>query len=136
MVDKTITRRQLQELEKDGALVAIEQKPMQIEQLDELIGAVKSMVSNEEERIRADLARNQTQLEVLATLQGLIKKDTGGVNRSPPAADMQALRVVVEELKESLNREPADYDFKIIRNGPGLSPAHTIEARVVRPTLN
>ena len=135
MVEKTINMAQLHELQKSGALVEIEKHPTVIEGFGDLIECLKGLAAAQEAQATADLKRSQTQLEVLASLQALIKKDTG-VNRSPPV-DLAPLHAVIAELKEaSAAREPVDYDFKIIRNGPGLAPAAKIEARVVRPTQN
>jgi hypothetical protein len=92
------------------------------------------MTANEAERIRADVARNQTNLEVIAALQALIKKPAAGVNVPPP--DLQPIRDLIEEMRLERHHEPVDYDFKILRSGPGLSPAVKIEARAVKPTLN
>lgn len=83
MVDKTVTRRQLQEMQKDGALIEFEKRPMVVEQFGELIETLKTMIDAQNMRAKADLARSQTQLEVLATLQGLIKKDAGRALPSP-----------------------------------------------------
>lgn len=134
MVDKTISKMQLHELQMSGAHVEFEKRPMVIEQFGELIKQISNMITAQEARAAADLSRSQTQLEVLATLQMLIKKDAGNTKSAP--LDLTPLKVILAEIKESNNREPVDYDFKILRTGPGLSPAHTIEARVVRPTLN
>lgn len=134
MVEKTISRLQLHELQKDGALVEFEKRPMVIEQFADLIETLKGMIAAQEARATADLARSQTQLEVIATLQMLVKKDTSG-NRSHPV-DLEPLKTVLSEIQESNNRQPVDYDFNILRAGPGLSPAVKIEARAVRPLLN
>ncbi len=134
MTEKTISRTQLLDRQKDGAHVEFEKRPMVIEQFDELVAQLSRMIGAQESRAAADLARSQTQLEVLATLQMMVKKDA----RQTPSApvDLAPLHTLLAEITESCHREPVDYDFKILRTGPGLSPAHTIEARVVRPTLN
>lgn len=119
---------------KAGADIKFAPKAMEIEQFGELIEALKTMTSNEAERIRADIARNQTNLEILAALQGLIKKPAAGVN--VPALDLTPIRDLIAELQADRHREPVDYDFNILRAGPGLSPAVKIEARAIKPTLN
>lgn len=134
MVEKTISDRQLRALAREGADIEFGPKSMQIDQFSELIDALKTMTANEAERIRADLARNQTNLEILAALQGLIKKPVAGVH--VPALDLEPLKDILEQLAAERHHEPVDYDFKILRSGPGLSPAVKIEARAVKPTLN
>jgi hypothetical protein len=130
----TISLAQLQELQKSGAVVEIEKRPMIIEGFSDLIESLKGLIAAQEAQATADLKRSQTQLEVLATLQALIKQNASG-NRSHPV-DLSPLHTVLSEMKETGAREPCDYDFKILRSGPGLSPATKIEVRVVRPTLN
>jgi hypothetical protein len=134
VAEKTVSSAQLKRLAKEGAEIKFAPKAMEIEQFGELIEALKTMTANEAERIRADVARNQTNLEVIAALQALIKKPAAGVNVPPP--DLQPIRDLIEEMRLERHHEPVDYDFKILRSGPGLSPAVKIEARAVKPTLN
>ena len=134
MVDKTISSSQLRKLAKEGADIKFAPTSMEIQQFGDLIDALKTMTSNEVERIRADIARNQTNLEIIATLQAIIKKPAAGVNVPPP--DLQPIRDLIEEMRAERHHEPVDYDFNILRAGPGLSPAVKIEARAVKPTLN
>lgn len=119
---------------KDGAEITFAPKSMEIQQFGELIEALKTMTSNESARIQADLARNQTNLEILATLQAIVKKPVSGA--PAPTMDLKPIRDLIEELQVERHREPVDYDFNILRSGPGLSPAVKIEARAIKPTLN
>jgi hypothetical protein len=48
--------------------------------------------------------------------------------------DLTPIKDLLEEIRASSVREPVDYDFNILRSGPGLSPAVKIEARAVKPT--
>lgn len=134
MAEKTISRMQLHELEKDGALVEIAKRPMVIEQFGELIDAFKNMIAGLEARATADLKRSQTQLEVLAILQSQIKQQTG-VNRSPPL-NLKPLETVLSEISEAnaMRDGPHDYEFTFDRSNQGF--ATKIHAKVVRPTLN
>lgn len=134
MAEKTISRAQLKKLAREGADITFPSKPTEIEQFGDLVAAMERMVSNEAERIRADIARNQTNLEILATLQALVRKQ--GQGPAPQPVDLSPIRDLLEEIKTERNREPVDYDFNILRAGPGLSPAVKIEARAVKPTLN
>ena len=54
---------------------------------------------------------------------------------SDSPVDLEPLKTVLLEIAEAKHNEPHDYDFNIVRSGPGMSPATKIEARVVRPTL-
>ena len=134
MVDKTITAKQLKRLTGEGAEVKFGTESMQIEQFGDLVSSLKTMVANEAERIRADIARNQTNLEILATLQSLIRKQAQVPTSAP--ADLSPIKDLLEDMRAERNVDPVDYDFNILRAGPGLSPAVKIEARHVKPTLN
>ncbi len=120
------------ELLKGGAKIEIARPPQRIAQFDELINTLKTMVEGREASAKAEIERNQVQMEVLSTLQAIIHKKSGSI--AAPAVDLAPLQAVLEQVVESNNREPADYDFKILRTGPGMALAHTIEARVVRTT--
>jgi len=120
------------ELIKGGAAITINRPPQRIAQFEELIDTLKTMVAGQEARANADLERSKVQLEVLARLQSLSNKKPGSI--TVPAVDLGPLQAMLAQVVKSNTREPVDYDFKILRTGPGLSPAHTIEARVVRPT--
>lgn len=120
------------ELIKHGAEIKIDRPAQRIAQFDELIDAIKTMVASQEARANADLERSKVQLEVLARLQSLVNKKPGSI--TSPTIDISPLREVLTKIMESGQGEPVNYDFKILRSGPGLSPAHTIEARVVPPT--
>lgn len=135
MADKTISLKQLRELQEDGAEVEFDPKSVSVEQFSDLIDAIKQMAANEAERIRADLARNQTNLEILASLQGLIRKAEGS---RPQSIDLAPLVSMLEEIRaERETRQPVDYDFNIVRHGgEGFQPAVRIEARAVKPTTH
>lgn len=118
MVDKTISVEELLALAKDGARIETDRRPMVIEQLGELIDRLDAIAKSNEERAAADLARSQTQLEVLATLQGLIRRQTG-VKISPPL-DLEPLKSVLTEIQQAVEHKPrVAYDFDIQRNGQG-----------------
>ena len=132
MADEVISVSELLEMVDDGAILRRESKPTVIERFDELIAQLKALVESQKELAAADLARSKTQLEVLATLQANIKK--ANTPKVHPAPDLKPLMLVLAEIQKSNHHEPHDYDFNILRSGPGLSPAVKIEARVVRPT--
>jgi hypothetical protein len=132
MPEKTITLDELNKSKSSGAEFEFDPEVLSIERFGELIEAMKSMVSSESERIRADIARNQTNLEILATLQAVIRKQ--GQGPAPVPVDLNPIRELLEEIRAERNHEPIDYDFNILRSGPGLSPAVKIEARAIIPT--
>lgn len=135
MAEKTISLNELQRLKSEGAEVEIETEVMQIDRFDELLATLKSMAENEAERIRADIARNQTNLEILATLQSLVRKAGDGPKSAP--VDLSPIFTMLEEMRAERTRAPVDYDFNIIRpGGDGFQPATKIEARAVKPTTH
>ena len=136
MAEKPITLEQLQRDQEDGAEYEFDTEVTEIRGFSDLIDNMKRMVANEAERIRADIARNQTNLEILATLQSMIRKQGQGPAAQP--ADMQPIRDLLEEIRAERLRasDPVDYDFKILRSGPGFSPAVEIQARAIKPTAH
>lgn len=126
---------ELMAITKDGGSVTFPKKPMEIERIGELIDTLRTMVANEEERVRADIARNQTNLEILATLQALIRKQ--GENRKPTetAVDFGPLVQILTEMQaERENRERGAYEFEIRRDGRGF--AQRIIATPAGPTTH
>jgi hypothetical protein len=81
VVEKTVTSQQLLEMKRNGAAVEFEKRHMVIEQFPDLLCELKTLIELHNERVKADLKRSQAQLEVLATLQALVRR---GVNGSPP----------------------------------------------------
>jgi hypothetical protein len=107
--------RELREREKRGARFELPEKPEKIEGFDDLVETLKCMVANEEERVRADLARNQTNLEILGTLQALIRKQGSGPAAQP--VDLSPIRELVEEIvAEREARQARIYEFDIKRD--------------------
>lgn len=133
MAEKSITLNELERLKSEGAEVEIESDTVSIEQFGELLSTLRTMADNEAERIRADIARNQTNLEILGTLQSMIRKAGDGPKAAP--VDLSPIRDLIDEIRAERVREPVDYDFHIVRpGGDGFQPASKIEARAVKPT--
>lgn len=133
MAEKSISLSELKKLRDDGAEIEFEPEVTKIEQFSDLIDQLKLMVANESERIRADIARNQTNLEILATLQALVRKQ--GQAPSQPAVDLSPIKELLEDLRaEREARERASYEFDIQRDGRGF--AHKITAKPVGPTTH
>ena len=130
MAEKTISISQLKKREEEGSEFEFEPEVTEIERFGELIDAMNQMVANESERVRADIARNQTNLEVLATLQSIIRKQASGP--SPAAVDLTPIRDMIDELRaERMARDQASYEFAISRDGRGF--AQKITASPIKP---
>jgi hypothetical protein len=136
MLEKTMPYSELVELIKEGAEVKLPARTMTVEQLDELCATLKQMAAAEETRIAADIARNQTNLEILATLQGIIRKTSEKRTMSAnPAVDMQPVVDLLTELRaERKAREATTYQFDIQRDGRGF--AQSIKAKPITPTTH
>ncbi len=125
MPEKTVTLAELRKMTEEGAEVEIERRPAQIVQFDELVDALKEIVANEAERVRADIARNQTNLEILATLQGMVRKQAQAPQAKP--TDFGPLVQILEELRNDREaaRMPVPWDFDIKRDGRGFAQSIT-----------
>ena len=123
-------------LQNEGASVKFPAKPMQVEQLGELIDVLKRMAANEEERIRADIARNQTNLEILATLQATIRKQGEKRTMSGSNLDLTPIVQAILEIKEEREEREhgSSYQFEIHRDGRGF--AQRITATPTRQTTH
>ncbi len=132
MAEKTISTGELLRMIEDGAIVRAEQKNMVIEQFDELIKKLQGLIEAQQARATADLARSQTQLEIMGSLQTMIKQQ-GGRNSSAPV-DLAPLHTVLSEMQETqaLHAEPHDYEFTFDRGAQGYMTK--VHAKVVRPT--
>lgn len=120
MAEKPITLAELRKLTEEGAEVEIERRPAQIERFGELVEALKQMVANEAERIRADITRNQTNLEILASLQAMVRKQAQSPKQQP--VDFAPLVAILDDMRmEREIREQAAYKFEISRDGRGFA---------------
>lgn len=92
---------------------------MQVENFGELIAALKGMSANEQARITEALSRNQTQLEIIATLQQLVRRQP----TSSPATvdiDLTSLDDILATLVGKAHTHAlVAYDFDFIREGNG-----------------
>ena len=132
MAENTMSMDELRELSEDGFEVEFQKKTMVIEHFDHLIDCLKQVIAGNEERTRADLARSQTQLEVLATLQTLAKqKPDGGAKGTP--IDLAPLQQVLAEIHKANNERTAiAYNFEIHRGEGGYMRGVT--ATPIEPT--
>ena len=135
MAEKPISLSDLKRLQDEGAEVEFEAEVTTIEQFSELVESLNTMVANESERIRADIARNQTNLEILATLQSMIRKQ--GQAPAPQPVDLSPIWELLEEIRaerEAREQNRGAYEFEVLRDGRGF--AQKITAKPVAPTLN
>jgi hypothetical protein len=133
VAEKTISKDDLRRLVKRGADVKFQPKATEIANFDELLEVLKQIANNEQERIRADIQRNQTNLEILATLQAQLRKQ--GTVKAGPAPDMTPIIELLTEIREEREeRERVAYNFDIKRDGRGF--AQSITATPVCPTTH
>ena len=118
MPEKTITLADVRKRKSQGAEFQFDPDQMTIDRFDELLEALKPLAGNEDARIRADLARNATILEILGTLQGLIR------DRKPAQStvniDMTKLEELLGELTAKAHMHPLvayDFDFQRVEGG-------------------
>ena len=84
---------------------------MLIQGFSELIEKIDALLHQNQARIEADAAINQTQLEVLATLQALIRSQ--GVTKSQQL-DLTPLKTVLTEISDNTQpRVLAGYEFEV-----------------------
>lgn len=111
--DKVI---EIDELE-DGDKVEFDPHITVVKGFTDLVAKLDHIIQGHEERVRADLARNQTQLEILGSLQAMIKKQSEGP-RSPDAKiDMQP---IVQALADMRHHGASAYRFEIERDNRGF----------------
>ncbi len=133
MADKTVTLQELAELRDSGAEFEFDRRPLEIGRIGELIEKIEELVKAQEARTRADLDRSQANLEVLATLQTMIRKQ-GGVNRSPPL-DLSPLSDMLADIQTATElRSQTAYDVDIKRTGQGYLDKFRITP--IPPTIN
>lgn len=102
---------------EDGDEVEFDPQVTIIRGFEDLLSKLDTMIHNHEERIRADLARNQTQLEILATLQATIRAQ---VNQGKPQVNLEPIKTVLSEMQEQQNRPRPTWEFEIDRDNRGF----------------
>jgi hypothetical protein len=106
---------EIDELE-DGDEVEFDPQVMVISRFDELLSKLDTIIQDSTERARADIARSQTQLEVLATLQALIRNN---VTTKRPA-DLEPIQTVLTKLQEQQHAPRPAYEFDVTRDNRGF----------------
>lgn len=111
--DKVI---EIDELE-DGDRVEFDPHITVVKGFTDLVTKLDYIIQGHEERVRADLARNQTQLEILGTLQALIKKQVEARGPDAPQLDVQP---IVQALADIRSPGASSYRFEIERDNRGF----------------
>jgi hypothetical protein len=111
--DKVI---ELDDLE-EGDEIEFDPQITVIQGFSDLISKLDTIIQGHEERIKADLARNQTQLEILATLQATIRNQ---IAKGSPKVDLEPLKTVLSEMQEQRAMPRPAWDFEISRDNRGF----------------
>jgi hypothetical protein len=121
-VAKTLSKQELAEL---GASVEVKRDPevREIARLGELIDKLSQMIDQGAERTRADLDRSQVQLEVLSSLQKMIRHNTTKSCSPQKPIDLSPIREMLAEI--SASREAVPYRFDIQRHEGGAMASVT-----------
>jgi len=128
--EKLISQARLLDLARGGAQIKTEDQPSVIAQFDELVASIKDLIAATNERARADLARSQTQLEILATLQSLIRQN---VTKSQPT-DLTPLKTVLTEIQGNTEPRPlSGYEFNVTKRDR-LGDIETLRVEPISPT--
>lgn len=107
---------ELDDLE-DGDRIEFDPQITILQGMDELLSKLDTIIQNNVELARADIARSQTQLEVLATLQALARK---AASQGTPKVDLEPLKTVLSEIQEQQNRPRPTWEFEIDRDNRGF----------------
>jgi len=118
MAKRKVSDSEYLEMIEGGDLIESEAEPMTIERFGELLEKMDALVQASQERAEADLARSQSQLEVLATLQALIRQQNAGPKGSP--VDLAPLQTVLTEIQTAnAERGRITYEFDVQRSNQG-----------------
>lgn len=118
MAKRKVSDSEYLEMIEGGDLIESEAEPMTIERFGELLEKMDALVQASQERAEADLARSQSQLEVLATLQALIRQQNAGPKGSP--VDLAPLKTVLTEIQTAnAERGRITYEFDVQRSNQG-----------------
>jgi len=112
---KTISKQELAEL-GDSVKVKHDPESREIARFGELIDKLGQMIEHNAQSTAADLARSQVQLEVLSSLQKMIREKKGTKSTSVNL-DLSPLRELLAEI--SASREAVPYKFDIQRHEGG-----------------
>jgi len=132
-MDKTITEMDLKALGK-SAKVIMDPEAREVTGFAELVDLLKQVLADSSKRTQADLERSQSQLEVLATLQKMIRANGTKSHVSHETIDLKPLKEVLLQIHASNDRPPVVYKFDIKRQEGGAMSQ--VIATPLPPTLN
>jgi len=117
---KKVSAADLAELSKT-AEIEYDPEVHEVARFGELIDKLNELIASNAERTQADLARSQAQLEVLATLQKMIRQQNVTKSHAPrETIDLGPLRDMVAEIQQTnAQRAKTAYHFDIQRGEGG-----------------
>lgn len=127
---KRVTDAELAEMKALGD-VQYDPESREIARFGELIDKLSAMIAANEQRNRADLARSQVQLEILATLQKTARTKETKSLVTHETIDLEPLKEVLEQI--SAAREAVPYQFDIQR-ADNNGPMQRVIATPIEPT--
>lgn len=102
---------------EDGDEIEFDPQVTILRGMNELLSKLDTIIQNNVELARADIARSQTQLEVLAQLQALTRQQ---ISRGQPKVDLEPLKTVLTEIQEQQNRPRPTWLFEVDRDTRGF----------------
>ncbi len=116
---RKLTDKELHELSESSKL-KIDPETREVARFGELIEKLNEMIEQNSTRMAADQLRSQSQLEVLATLQKMIRAQTSKTFGTSSPIDLGPLRDVLTQIHEAnAQREAISYTFDIQRSSEG-----------------
>lgn len=130
---KRLTEEEIAELGEIGSL-KYDPETHNIGRFGELIDKLGELISMNASRVQADLARSQSQLEVLGTLQKMIRQQSATPKVSAQPVDLGPLQEVLAQIHMA-NAEKSKQAFKFdINRDPHSSLMASVIATPIAPT--
>jgi len=128
---KRVSDAELAEM-KDFGEIKYEPKSREVARFGELIDKLEQMIASNAERTRADLARSQVQLEILATIQKSVRTNVAKPQLPQEQINgIEALKDILLQINEA--REAVPYQFDIQR-ADNNGPMQRVIATPIEPT--
>lgn len=120
---RKLTTREFLKLRDEGAEFNFPERMSKIEGFDEMIEAMKSMVSNNSARVEADSARSQSMLEILATIQVLVRKSGERRGAQGTPLNMAKVEKALDQIRDlmAMPKPLVSYEFDFQRNQQGFT---------------
>jgi len=127
---KRVSDLELAEMKKLGE-IEYDPESREVARFGELIDKLSEMIAANAERTQADLARSQVQLEILASLQKLMRSSGTKSQITNETIDLSPLREILAEITTA--REAVPYRFDIQR-ADNNGPMQRVIATPIEPT--